>query len=156
MAHDWGGPVSIGWATQHAERVEKLVLFNTGTQIPTSGIPGLIQVSNTPVLRNAICTWTKAFITGAVVTTGGITRIIRKAYYAPYKSSRRRRAIAQFVADIPTSENHVTASVLRDLASRAQTLIIPTLLMWECAILSFTLGYWLMCSALFPTPRPSR
>jgi len=80
MAHDWGGPVAIGWATQHAERVEKLVLFNTGTQIPTSGIPGLIQVSNTPVLRNAICTWTKAFITGAVVTTGGITRSIRKAY----------------------------------------------------------------------------
>jgi pimeloyl-ACP methyl ester carboxylesterase len=80
IAHDWGGPVALGWATQNSERVEKLVLFNTGTQIPTTGIPGLIQVSNTPVLRNAICTWSKAFITGAVVTTGGIPRNIRKAY----------------------------------------------------------------------------
>ena len=150
MAHDWGGPVAIGWATQHAERVEKLVLFNTGTQIPTSGIPGLIQVSNTPVLRNAICTWTKAFITGAVVTTGGITRSIRKAYSAPYKSSRRRRAIGQFVADIPTSENHVTAPVLRELAARARTLVVPTLLMWGVRDFVFHTGVLADVQRTFP------
>ena len=130
IAHDWGGPVALGWATQHPERVEKLVLFNTGTQIPTTGIPGLIQVSNAPVLRNAICTWSKAFITGAVVTTGGITRDIRKAYYAPYKTPSRRTAIAEFVADIPTSDDHVTAPVLQELATRAHILQVPTLLMW--------------------------
>ena len=150
MAHDWGGPVAIGWATQHAERVEKLVLFNTGTQIPTSGIPGLIQVSNTPVLRNAICTWTKAFITGAVVTTGGITRGIRKAYCAPYKSSRRRRAIGQFVADIPTSEHHVTAPVLQELAIRARTLVVPTLLMWGVRDFVFHTGVLADVQRSFP------
>ncbi|CAB4562350.1 unannotated protein [freshwater metagenome] len=150
IAHDWGGPVAIGWATQHSERVEQLVLFNTGTQIPTTGIPGLIQVSNTPVLRNAICTWTKAFITGAVVTTGGIPRSIRKAYYAPYTSSSRRRAIAQFVADIPTSDTHVTAPVLRELATRAQSLVVPTLLMWGVRDFVFHTGVLADVQETFP------
>ncbi len=62
IAHDWGGPVSLGWASQHPERVENLVLFNTGTTIPTTGVPGLIQVSRTPLLRRIICSQTKAFI----------------------------------------------------------------------------------------------
>ena len=150
IAHDWGGPVAIGWATQHPERVEKMVLFNTGTQIPTSGIPGLIQVSNTPVLRNAICTWTKAFITGAVVTTGGIPRNIRKAYYAPYTSAHRRRAIAQFVADIPTSDTHVTAPVLKELATRAQSLVVPTLLMWGVRDFVFHTGVLADVQRTFP------
>lgn len=130
MAHDWGGPVAIGWATKNPERVEKLVLFNTGTQIPVTGVPGLIKVSNTPILQKVICTWSKAFITGAVITTGGISRTIRKAYYAPYRSPSRRQAIAQFVADIPTDDNHVTAPVLNELAQRANNLAVPTLLMW--------------------------
>ena len=38
IAHDWGGPVALGWATKNKERVEKLVLFNTGTHIPTTGV----------------------------------------------------------------------------------------------------------------------
>ena len=150
IAHDWGGPVALGWATQNSERVEKLVLFNTGTQIPTTGIPGLIQVSNTPVLRNAICTWSKAFITGAVVTTGGIPRNVRKAYYAPYTTSRRRRGIAQFVADIPTNENHVTAPVLRELATRAQSLVVPTLLMWGVRDFVFHTGVLADVQRSFP------
>jgi pimeloyl-ACP methyl ester carboxylesterase len=150
IAHDWGGPVAIGWATQHSERLDKLVLFNTGTEIPTTGIPGLIQVSNTPVLRNAICMWTKAFITGAVVTTGGIPRNIRKAYYAPYKSSQRRRAIAQFVADIPTRDDHPTSLVLREIATRAQSLVVPTLLIWGVRDFVFHTGVLADVQRSFP------
>ena len=130
IAHDWGGPVSLGWATKNPDRVERLVLFNTGTQIPTTGVPGLIRVSNTPFLRNAICANTKAFVVGAVLPTGGIARDVRTAYYAPYNTASRRRAIAEFVADIPTSDSHVTAPVLHQLAARAHDLNVPTLLMW--------------------------
>ena len=130
IAHDWGGPVALGWATRNPEKVENLVLFNTGTHIPTTGVPGLIQISNTPVLRNIICSQTKAFIAGALLTTGGIPRAIRRAYYAPYSSSSRRRAIAEFVADIPTDDSHISAPVLRTLATKAHTVKVPTLLVW--------------------------
>ncbi len=130
IAHDWGGPVALGWATRNQDRVEQLVLFNTGTHIPTTGVPGLISVSRTALLRRLVCTHTKAFIAGALLTTGGITRSIRKAYYAPYRTAARRTAIADFVADIPTHENHVSFSELRDLAHRAPHLSVPVLLVW--------------------------
>jgi acyl-coenzyme A synthetase/AMP-(fatty) acid ligase/pimeloyl-ACP methyl ester carboxylesterase len=150
IAHDWGGPVSLGWATKHAERVERLVLFNTGTQIPTTGVPGLIRVSNTPVLRNAICANTKAFVIGAVWPTGGIPREIRSAYYAPYSSSSRRRAIADFVADIPTSQAHITAPVLEEMAARACDLKVPTLLMWGTKDFVFHTGVLADMQKTFP------
>lgn len=150
IAHDWGGPVSLGWATKHVERVERLVLFNTGTQIPTTGVPGLIRVSNTPVLRNAICANTKAFVIGAVWPTGGIPREIRSAYYAPYSSSSRRRAIADFVADIPTSQAHITAPVLEEMAARACELKVPTLLMWGTKDFVFHTGVLADMQKTFP------
>ena len=130
IAHDWGGPVSLGWATKNPERVANLVLFNTGTHIPVTGIPGLIRVSNTPVLRNLICSRTKAFLAGALLTTGGIKRHIRRAYYTPYATPSRRRAIAEFVADIPTESTHVSAPTLHSLAALAHRLTVPTLLVW--------------------------
>lgn len=150
IAHDWGGPVSLGWATKNAERVERLVLFNTGTQIPTTGVPGLIRISNTPVLRNAICANTKAFVVGAVWPTGGIPRDVRAAYYAPYNTASRRRAIADFVADIPTSENHVTYSELHQLAERAHNLKVPTLLMWGTRDFVFHTGVLADMQKTFP------
>ncbi len=150
IAHDWGGPVSLGWATQHPERVEKLVLFNTGTQIPTTGVPGLIRVSNTPILRNAICSQTKAFVVGAVLPTAGIPRDIRTAYYAPYNTASRRRAIADFVADIPTSPSHTSAVVLNEIAARAHDVKVPTLLMWGTRDFVFHTGVLADMQKTFP------
>jgi olefin beta-lactone synthetase len=150
IAHDWGGPVALGWATQHKERVEKLVLFNTGTQIPTTGVPGLIRVANTAFLRNAICSSSKAFLVGAVMPTGGISRAIRSAYYAPYASAVRRRAIADFVADIPTTDDHVTARELQRVAEQAHEINVPTLLVWGTRDFVFHTGVLADMQKTFP------
>jgi acyl-coenzyme A synthetase/AMP-(fatty) acid ligase/pimeloyl-ACP methyl ester carboxylesterase len=150
IAHDWGGPVSLGWATKNKERVEKLVLFNTGTRIPTTGVPGLIRVSNTPLLRNAICSTSKAFLVGAVLPTGGISREVRSAYYAPYASAARRHAIANFVADIPTSNDHVTAKELERVAEQAHDIKVPTLLMWGTRDFVFHTGVLADMQKTFP------
>ena len=153
IAHDWGGPVSLGWATQNPSRVEKLVLFNTGTHIPVSGVPGLIKVANTPFLRSAICVRTKAFVAGAVLPTRGISREERRGYYAPYASASRRTAIGNFVADIPTSDSHVSASALRNIAQKAHALRVPTLLMWGTRDFVFHTGVLADMQKTFPHAR---
>lgn len=150
IAHDWGGPVSMGWASQHPDRVESLVLFNTGTTIPTTGVPGLIQVSRTPLLRRLICSQTKAFINGAVLPTGGITRAIRRVYCAPYSTVSRRRAIADFVADIPTDSSHVSYNLLRSVADGVQQVRVPTLLMWGVSDFVFHTGVLADMQQTFP------
>lgn len=153
IAHDWGGPVSLGWATQNPSRVEKIVLFNTGTHIPVSGIPGLIKVANTPFLRSAICVRTKAFVAGAVIPTRGISREERRGYYAPYASASQRSAIGNFVADIPTSDSHISASTLSDMAHKAHDLGVPTLLMWGTRDFVFHTGVLADMQKTFPHAR---
>ena len=150
VAHDWGGPVALGWAIRHSSRVEKLVLFNTGTRIPTSGIPGLIQIANTAFLRSAICSWTKTFLVGAVLPTNGVTREVRRGYYAPYQTASRRTAIADFVADIPVDDSHGTSVVLREIADGARQLHVPTLLVWGIKDFVFHTGVLADMQKTFP------
>jgi pimeloyl-ACP methyl ester carboxylesterase len=37
VVHDWGGPVGLGFATRHPERIKRLVLLNTWAFAPWPG-----------------------------------------------------------------------------------------------------------------------
>ena len=39
-AHDWGGPISLGWAERHSDRVAGIILANTGVSLPAKARPG--------------------------------------------------------------------------------------------------------------------
>lgn len=130
VAHDWGGPIALGWAARHRERVERLVLMNTGVELPPGGVPVLIRLANLSVLRSAVCTRTPLFLEAALALTRGLTADERAAYRAPYRSRRRRRAIADFVADIPTHPTHPSSGPLAEIAAATADLAVPTLLIW--------------------------
>jgi haloalkane dehalogenase len=56
---------------------------------------------------------------------------VRAAYLAPYDSWDHRRAIYDFVADIPTSPRHATWKTLADIEARLATLADrPICLIW--------------------------
>ena len=45
--HDWGGPIGMGYALRHPERVKRFVVFNTAA-FPVSRIPLRINVCKLP------------------------------------------------------------------------------------------------------------
>ena len=48
VAHDWGGPVSLGWALAHRDRLAGVVLTNTAVHQPAgSPAPTLIRMART-------------------------------------------------------------------------------------------------------------
>ena len=48
VAHDWGGPISLGWALAHPDQLAGIVLMNTGVAQPDGvRIPPLIQAVRT-------------------------------------------------------------------------------------------------------------
>ncbi|MDQ2755326.1 MAG: alpha/beta fold hydrolase, partial [Actinomycetota bacterium] len=56
LAHDWGGPVSLGWALAHRDQLEAVVLTNTAVhQPPTAAAPSLIRMARTDGVRQAVC-----------------------------------------------------------------------------------------------------
>jgi acyl-coenzyme A synthetase/AMP-(fatty) acid ligase/pimeloyl-ACP methyl ester carboxylesterase len=130
-AHDWGGPIALGWAVEHQNRVRGIILCNTGIAMPSTGVPLPIRLAGSRALRDLGCRRTSAFVRGTLVTGHGrIAGPIRADYLEPYRSADGRRAIAEFVADIPTTPAHPSYASLADVAARLPEIDAPVLLVW--------------------------
>ncbi len=133
VAHDWGGPISLGWAQRHRDQLGGIVLMNTAVHQPAgSPAPRLIQMIRTPGVLERICATTPTFIRGTMaLTRPRVALPIRDAYEAPYRSADRRAAIAAFVEDIPLDEDHPSRRALDRVAVDLELLTdVPTLLLW--------------------------
>ena len=133
VAHDWGGVISLGWAAAHRDQMAGIVLTNTAVhQPPSAAAPALIRLARTPGVRQVICQWTPAFLlTAAALSRPPLPRAARRGMAAPYRGPRRRRAIADFVADIPLDADHPSAPALADVVASLPSLAdVPALLIW--------------------------
>ena len=132
VAHDWGGPVSLGWALAHRDQLRGLVLTNTAVHQPSdSAAPALIRAAHLPAVRELACVRTPAFVRGATaLSRPRLPAEVREAFAAPYDSPGRRRSVGDFVADIPFAAGHPSAPVLDDIAERVRSLDVPALLLW--------------------------
>ncbi len=133
VGHDWGGPISLGWAVAHRDRLRGVVLANTGVHQPAdSAAPAVIRLARHPLLRGPSCAATPAFvrITGRL-SRPALPRAVRDALAAPYGTAARRRGVGEFVADIPLEPEHVSHPVLQRLqADLVRLRDVPTLLLW--------------------------
>lgn len=130
-AHDWGGPIALGWALEHRQRVQGILLGNTGVAIPPTGVPLPIRLAGSRVLRSLGCRQTSLFVRATLASPGGpIGKDVRRAYLAPYASPRDRSAIEDFVADIPITPAHPSYAALAEVAARLPELDVPVLLAW--------------------------
>jgi len=141
-AHDWGGPIALGWALEHQERVLGILLANTGVAMPPGGVPLPIRFARHEVLRDLACRQTSAFLRTTLATAHGrMGKEARSAYLRPYASAADREAIADFVADIPTTPAHPSYAPLAAVADRVSELEMPVLLAWGERDPVFHLGF---------------
>lgn len=143
LAHDWGGPISLGWALRHLTPkasltteqpyLKAVILTNTSVCQPEgASAPPVIRFIRSKFLLRAITVTSTAFIRGAYwMSKPKLSRAVREAFLAPYRSAKRRAAIRDFVADIPLEPAHESASTLAAIATGLESLDqIPTLLLW--------------------------
>ncbi len=133
LAHDWGGPISLGWALAHRHQLRGVVLANTAVAQPSGDAgPALIRLARSRALRRLSCARTAVFVRAATaLSRPPLPRDVRDAFAAPYRSAQRRQAVADFVADIPFEPDHPSASALRSIADRLPALrSVPVLLLW--------------------------
>jgi olefin beta-lactone synthetase len=133
VAHDWGGPVSLGWALAHKEQLAGVVLTNTAVHQPEgSPAPTLIRMARRPGVLDASTVRTRSFIRGALALAHpSLPREVHAAYHAPYETTARRHGIGGFVRDIPLDPAHPSAPALDAVANGIATLHdVPVLLLW--------------------------
>ena len=131
--HDWGGPISLGWAERHRDRVAGLILANTGVSLPADARPLiLIPLVRSHLLREVVCVRTATFVRAAArLGRHQLPPGVRAALRAPYLSAERRQAVGDFVADIPLTPTHPSRAALDRVAIRLADLGgIPLLLLW--------------------------
>lgn len=137
VAHDWGGPISLGWALRHVDRLAGVVLMNTAVHQPRlAAAPVLIRLARTGWLRRAVTERSPVFVRGTTALSrlrrGDVMPVdVARAYAAPYAGRTRRRAVGDFVADIPLEADHPSRAELDRIAAGLSGLAeVPVLLLW--------------------------
>ena len=136
VAHDWGGPVGLGFAIRHPERIKRLVLTNTWAFAPWPGgpLPRLIDLIRSErgeafvLEKNG---YLKPALIGTTTHAGRLTPQVLQAYQAPFPTPESRRALLCWSRDIPVTEADPSFGEMKrveaGLSLFAQT---PALLLW--------------------------
>jgi cis-3-alkyl-4-acyloxetan-2-one decarboxylase len=136
VAHDWGGPIGLGFATRHPERIKRLVLLNTWAFAPWPGgpLPRLLELIRSPrgeafvLQKNG---YLEPALLGTTFHADVLTEPILQAYRAPFPTPESRLAMLWWSRDIPVAETDVSYEVMKriedDLHLFSQ---VPVLLIW--------------------------
>lgn len=136
VAHDWGGAIALAWAVDHVERLDKIVLLNTGAfpLPPAKSLPWSLRAARLPLIGDVAVRRLNAFSRGALVLGTGqrwLSAEARQGLLAPYDSPEHRVAVHQFVKDIPLSPADPGHDVLSRTEQRLPLLRgVPTTICW--------------------------
>lgn len=131
LGHDWGGVISLGWALEHVEQLAGVALLNTAVNRQAGPIPVPLRLAGATGVLSATTRATTAFLrTTLALANPTLAPEVRAAYRAPYRTAARRRAIGDFVADIPARDDHPSTPTLDAIAAGLRDLDVPVLMLW--------------------------
>ena len=127
IGHDWGGPVSLGWAVENRDRLAAVIALNTAVHHPDGApLPFALRVATARGMLAAGTTGTTAFL-DTTLALADLDPAVRAAFRAPYATVARRRGIGGFVADIPATAADESTPALRRMSAGLRELTVPAL-----------------------------
>lgn len=136
VLHDWGGPVGLGFATRHPERIKRLVLMNTWAFAPWPGgpFPRLIELIRSDKGEKFVLEkngYLEPALLGTTHYPENLTGIVLNAYRAPFPTPASRRALLWWSRDIPVSETDASYAEMKRIEEGLSRFAgTPTLLVW--------------------------
>ena len=136
VLHDWGGPVGLGFATRHPERIKRLVLMNTWTFAPWPGgpFPRLLEIIRSErgeafVLRKN--GYLEPALLGTTYHSEKLTNAVMEAYRAPFPTPESRLAMLWWSRDIPVQASDMSYAEMKRVEKGLSLFQeIPVLLVW--------------------------
>ena len=119
MVHDWGGPIGLRFAVEHPERVERLVILNTG--IGGGRPPSEMWLRFRAVVREL----GGALDIGRLVEAGtaqGLDDEVREAYDAAFPTAESKAGVLAFPELVPTEPDHPNTAPMNQRPGRAPRL----------------------------------
>lgn len=115
VCQDWGSLIGLRVAIENSERFARIVLANGGLPTGEQEMPGAF------LMWQRFAKWSPWFPTGRIVQSGTIRKLSaaeRRAYDAPFPSSRYKAGARAFPQLVPTTYDDPAASANRDAWSQ--------------------------------------
>jgi haloalkane dehalogenase len=127
VVHDWGGPIGLRVAVENEERIERLVILDTG--IGAGRPPSETWLR----FREAVRHVGGALDVGRLVTAGtarGLPDDVRAAYDAPFPTPESKAGALAFPELVPTEPEHPTAAAMNRVRAALGSWEKPALVVW--------------------------
>ena len=122
VVQDWGGPIGLRWAVEHADRVARLVVMNTG--LFTGRVSKGFLAWRDFAVRNPDLP--VGFVIQSATTTELPDEIVA-AYEAPFPTVESKAGAAQFPVLVPTGDDATGAAEMRAVMDELSRWEKPTL-----------------------------
>lgn len=132
VLHDWGGAIGMGYAANHHERIEALVIMNSAA-FRSTRIPWRIAVCRLKWLGPFMVRGLNLFARAALVMAvkKRMSKQARKGFLAPYDNWDNRIAIHRFIEDIPLDIHHPSYETLMKAEGGLDYFVDnPILILW--------------------------
>jgi haloalkane dehalogenase len=127
VVHDWGGPIGLRVAVEHPERVDRLVILNTG--IGGGSAPSETWLRFRAVVREL----GGALDIGRLVEAGtsqGLSDEVRAAYDAPFPTPESKAGALAFPELVPTEPDHPNTAPMNRVRDALREWHKPALVVW--------------------------
>lgn len=127
VVHDWGGPIGLRVAVEHADRVARIAILNTG-------IGGGAPPSETWLrFRAVVRELGGALDIGRLVEAGtvrGLTDEVRAAYDLPFPTPESKAGALAFPELVPTEPDHPNTAPMNRVREALREWRKPALVVW--------------------------
>ena len=136
VLHDWGGPVGLGFATRHPDRIKRLVLMNTWACAPWPGgpFPRLLELIRSERGEKFVLEkngYLEPALVGTTHRPENLTKTVLDAYRAPFPTPESRLALLCWSRDIPVQETDPSYPEMKRIEEGLVRFTgTPTLLVW--------------------------
>jgi haloalkane dehalogenase len=150
VMQDWGGPIGLGYAVEHVERIKRLVILNTWASLIPDGmqLAPLLELFRQPQIGEAMVQGLNLFVEGflpAGVYHKEKLDSFMPAYRAPFPNWNSRIGTLAFPRDIPVGNEHPSAPTMRWIQDNLGRIKVPTTIIWgmkDPAIPPAGIGAW--------------
>ena len=134
--HDWGGPVGLGFAIRHPDRIKRLVISNSwaSARWPGAPFPRLIEMIRSTGGEKFVLEkngYLERALTGTTHHAERLSGLVMDAYRAPFSTPESRVAMLCWSRDIPVTETDPSYSEMKRIENCLSLFAAtPTLIVW--------------------------